>query len=404
MGLSAVTDDDRPDDTLLPDDAPGSVTVTTGGSAAVDRATTLIDAGDGSIVAGGITTGELEPGKKAGGNDIFLVRHRADRSVAWVRQIGSDGDDFLTAVTQDDAGALYAVGYTYGTMGTKAFGNADIMIAKYAADGTPLWIRQFGSDADDIAFSGTAIGPAIYIGGSTGGDLVPGNLPQQGDGFIMELDRDGTVLRSTLLGSTNADRVTALFAGGANTLYAAGETGGSLHGNNSFGNTDGFIANFDLSLSRRWTRQFGTPGADTVLAGAADATGIALAGMTFGSFDDEINEGNYDALLMLCDLNGDRLFSRQHGNDGPDFFNGVAFSPDGSIIAVGTAAGAVFTQPAAGGYEIIAVRYDRSGERLATLQQGSAEDDGAYAVTARDDGATLGGIFANDYFIMNIKW
>ncbi|HSA32329.1 MAG TPA: hypothetical protein P5077_01240 [bacterium] len=209
--------------------------------------------------------------------------------------------------------------------------------------------------------------------------------------------------------------MTALFPGGENTLYAAGATGGGLHGNGAYGNFDGFLCNYDLSFSRRWTRQFGTPEVDIILEGTANEANIALAGMTFGSFSHEINAGNYDALLLAFDLNGDRLFTRQHGNDGPDAFYGVSFLDDGTIVAAGTSYGPVFSQPATGGYEIIAVHYDLYGQRLQDLQYGTVGDDGAYALIAKDTGTTVTGAIrgrnsetlyngTSDYFIMDIKW
>ncbi len=380
------------------------VSLVTGGGAGIDRGTAILDAGDGAIVLGGVTDGELEPGKKKGGIDMFLARYEADRSRAWLRQIGSGGDDTLTAVARDAEGALYAVGHTYGALGGTAYGKADIAVAKFDADGAPIWIKQFGSAEEDRAFSAVAIGTTLYVGGSTTGKFLPGTVPQQEDGFIVEIDPDGNIVRSTLIGSEGVDRVTALFPGAADTLYAAGTTTGAIHGNGSFGNTDGFLANYDLSLERRWTRQVGTSEADMMITGVAGPENILLAGMTFGSFDDEINAGNYDALLLAFDLNGDRLFSRQHGNDGPDAFHGIAVAPDGSIVATGSSFGPVFSQPATGGYEIITVRYDRSGRLLDTLQYGSAGDDGAYAAVANGAGATLTGVVDMNYFLMDIKW
>lgn len=385
------------------------------GSAAVDRGTALIPAGDGSILIGGITEGELEPGKKGKGKDIFIARYDIIRMREWVRQIGSDADDILTAAVRDSAGAFYVVGYTYGTLGKVSFGKADIVIAKYGDDGTPVWIKQYGSDADDIAYAAVAIGDSIFIGGSIAGKFLSDKIPQQDDGFIIKLDLDGDIVGSTLLESSRMDRVTALFAGKENVLYAAGATNGALHDNSGYGNLDGFLCNYDLTLTRRWTRQFGTADADIIYAGTANGENIALAGMTFGSFDHEINAGNYDALLIVFDLNGNRFFSRQHGNDGMDAFYGAAFLSDGTVVAAGTSSGAVFTQPAAGGYELIAVRYDLYGERLRALQYGTAGDDGAYAITANGDTATLTGALSgwnsdirydgiSDYFIMDIKW
>lgn len=400
--LSSTDTADR-EDAALPDSDP-LLSFVTGGAAGLDRGAALIDAGGGAVIIGGATEGELEPGKKGGGADIFLARYDADRSLAWLRQIGSGADDILTAAARDAAGALYAVGHTYGALGGTAFGNADIFVARFDGAGAPVWIRQFGSAEEDRAFAAVAIGTALYVGGSTAGKWLPGPVPRQEEGFIVEIDPDGNIVRSTLIGGEGVDRVTALFPGATDTLYAAGTTTGAIHGNGSFGNTDGFLANYDLSLERRWTRQVGTSEADTMIAGVAGPENILLAGMTFGSFDDEINAGNYDALLLAFDLNGDRLFSRQHGNDGPDAFHGIAVAPDGSIIATGSSFGPVFSQPAAGGYEIIAVRYDRSGRLLDTLQYGSAGDDGAHAAVANGDGATLTGVIDMNYFLMDIKW
>lgn len=396
------------DDASLPDEDALAFTLTAGGGDAADRAAAVV-AAEGAVVLGGVTEGELEPGKKAGGKDIFLARYGADRERVWVRQIGSEADDILTAVARDEAGDIYAIGYTYGDLGGENRGKADIVVAKFTGAGEPVWVKQFGSVEEDTADAAVASGTTLYIGGATEGKLFPGDMPRGADGFIMALDRDGAILRSTLAGSDGEERVTALFAEGTDTLYAAGTTAGALHGNSNYGATDGFLCNYDLSLARRWTRQFGTAGADDILAGAAAGERIALGGRTFGSFDDEINEGNYDALLLLFDRNGDRLFARQHGNDGPDAFYGVAFMAGGSVVAAGASAGAVFTQPAAGGYETITVRYDVSGERTGALQYGTAGDDGVYGVAAEGEGAiltgTLGGsVGGADYFLMDIKW
>mgnify|MGYP001766382806 CR=1 FL=1 len=415
MDLSASG---APDETAV-DETPDSdrppFAIHTEGSSAADRGTALLPGGDGSILIGGITEGELEPGERGKGKDIFIARYDIIRSRQWVRQIGSDAEDILTAITPGDDGAFYLLGHTAGLLGEAAYGKSDIVIAKYGADGTRSWLKQYGSAEDDLAFAAAATGSSIYIGGSTRGKLVPGNLPQQEDGFIMELDPDGNIVRSTLVGSSRADRVTAIIPGDKETLYIAGTTDGGLHGNATYGNIDGFLANYDRSLAHRWTRQFGTTGADIVLAGAANGANIALAGMTFGSLDHEINAGNYDALLIVFDLNGNRFFSRQHGNDGFDAFYGAAFLADGTVVAAGTSLGAVFSQPAAGGYEIIAVHYDLYGQRRREFQYGTAGDDGVYALSATDDVTTLTGALSgrnsdipytgiSDYFIMDIKW
>jgi hypothetical protein len=66
-----------------------------------------------------------------GENDIFVLKFESGQPAPKVFQIGSWGDDHPAAITVDDAGNIYVVGYTTGQLGTQApKGRRDSFILK----------------------------------------------------------------------------------------------------------------------------------------------------------------------------------------------------------------------------------------------------------------------------------
>jgi hypothetical protein len=104
--------------------------------------------------------------------DIFLAKYDASGDVIWAHSAGSTGDDRGMDVSVDAAGNAYLAGYVHGNAdfsGTPlpSIGNADIIVAKYAPDGTFQWVQQAGGNSVDhangIAVDGTG---NCYVTGS----------------------------------------------------------------------------------------------------------------------------------------------------------------------------------------------------------------------------------------------
>ncbi|KAG6610602.1 putative transmembrane protein [Phytophthora cinnamomi] len=101
--------------------------------------------------------------------DMFVAQVKADGSLGWTRQWGTDQADaatFITVVNETDAdtGAttqyLYVAGYTWGYLdegghalnGFGQYGGRDVVLAKISLSGDKLWMRQFGTTANDFAY------------------------------------------------------------------------------------------------------------------------------------------------------------------------------------------------------------------------------------------------------------
>ncbi|MEY4531088.1 MAG: hypothetical protein RLZZ156_1809, partial [Deinococcota bacterium] len=90
----------------------------------------------------------------------------------WTRTIGSNTTDYPKGVAMNAAGTnVFISGYTAGAVdGLTFLGSNDIVIAKYSAAGTKLWVRQVGTSAyESTDGGGSTVGPSgdAYIAGLT---------------------------------------------------------------------------------------------------------------------------------------------------------------------------------------------------------------------------------------------
>ena len=79
--------------------------------------------------------------------DAFVVKYDAQGGLLWSKQFGSPDGDHVLAVAVDASRNVWVTGYFNGTVSfggapLTSAGNADIYIAKYAADGTHLWSKR----------------------------------------------------------------------------------------------------------------------------------------------------------------------------------------------------------------------------------------------------------------------
>ncbi len=121
----------------------------------------------GNVYATGRTAGNLGADSQ-GSSDAFVSKQAPDTGeVIWVQQLGTSSEDSSYAVEVDASGNVYMAGFTYGDLEGESAGGSDAFIAKYDADGTLLWVDQFGTPLNDFGF-GLAIGDSeIYFSGYT---------------------------------------------------------------------------------------------------------------------------------------------------------------------------------------------------------------------------------------------
>ncbi|MBT9392778.1 SBBP repeat-containing protein [Hymenobacter sp. NST-14] len=131
------------------------------GNAAVDAAGNLYEAGtfSGSTTVGGTTL------TSQGSTDGFLAKYASDGTVLWVRQLASPGADYAYAVALDAAGNAYLTGYFTGSVdlgnNLKLEGGTTtgrkLYCIRYSSQGQPEWVQQSTSANNNESARGTGI-------------------------------------------------------------------------------------------------------------------------------------------------------------------------------------------------------------------------------------------------------
>jgi hypothetical protein len=129
-----------------------------------------------NIIVTGYTFGAIGTAVNAGNlgsSDVFLFKFNPDGTILWSKQTGTDANDVGTGVAEDGYGNLYVTGYTSGAWaGHTNAGGDDLLLLKFDAAGNLLWTKQSGTALEDLSY-GVAVYAAnrIYLAGRTEGNL-----------------------------------------------------------------------------------------------------------------------------------------------------------------------------------------------------------------------------------------
>jgi hypothetical protein len=284
-----------------------------------------VDAAGTNVYVTGWTGDTVDPTS----GDIFLTQYSSAGVPNWTKTLAS------TTAAKDRAygvavngGNIYVAGFTNGVLagapgGTTNQGGADLFVALFdavAANTTPVWVRQLGTAATDVAFS---------------------------------------------------------VAADASGIYAAGSTGGGLDGHASAGLFDAFLVKYDTAGTKLWSSQFGTADDDDAFGITLDASGnVYITGDTFGVLPSApvgtVNQGLADLFLAKYSTSGVFSLVRQQGSDQSDYGNAVAFRNIGatpSLFVVGDTFGlmpgvnGLFSNadPTGNTMDFFLTRYDTTG-------------------------------------------
>jgi hypothetical protein len=214
--------------------------------------------------------------------------------------------------------------------------------------------------------------------------------PPFDNGFVATFDVNGKAGWTRELATAVTDRASAI-AVDASGVYVAGATQGTLPGQTSAGDSDGFLRKYGFDGTEGWTRQFGTPAGDEIVSMALDASGLYLAGTTIGDMAGQHNAGAVDAFVSKYDFNGKAVWTRQFGTPGYDDSLGIAVNAQGVYVA-GNTAGALPGQVSAGEYDAFVRKYDLSGRTVWTRQFGSNAHDEVLSVAVDASGVYAAGV------------
>lgn len=301
------------------------------------------------------------------------------QTLEWVRQFGTDSQDISYALAADALGNVYTSGETGGDLGSQNQGDLDRLLSKHDADGALLWHRQTGTiDTDSNCAVTVDTSGYAYTAGSVWGDPYAGGV----DVVVNQYSPQGGLVWSRQFGSASDDQPTGISSDGSASIYVTGYTFGSLAG--SHGGEDAFIRKYRTDGSTVWTLQFGSSDDDFAKGISADALGnVYVAGWTWGSLEGT-NAGGGDAFIRMYDSDGGVQWTRQFGTSSYEEALSVSADGLGNCYVVGRTGGDLEGTNAGQGDAFIRM-YDTNGNLRWTRQFGTSSDDQALSVSA--DGA-----------------
>ncbi len=307
-----------------------------------------------------------QPGLEKGG---YLARYDSNGQVLWAVSTGVvfDFELELFLTTMADGSFAFTGSFTdIVSVGGRTFqsgGNRDLFVARYNADGTPMWALQGKSEQNDIPRGiisdddgNTTVVLKTDSGMTLGRTQITPAEPMAGNICLASLTPDGQVAHSLIVASAQwGDRIFVPW-----DLVRLSDGGcivtGRMDDAANFGDTelfnlddasDMFFAKYTASGARQWIKQI-------PMTNNSNAEFTPLAPLTDGGFvfggafetgmrlDDIILEGgqNEDLFVARCDAVGKVLWAKQAGST--LFYDmDVATAPDGSGYLLGTLMGEV---------------------------------------------------------------
>jgi hypothetical protein len=319
----------------------------------------------------GLTYGDLDDNKNAGGSDAFLVRLAANGTKLWTTLLGTSADERGWGVAANPAG-VFVSGHTKGALSqTINQGGQDVFIARYDHHGARVWIEQFGGGSSDDC-SGVAVDDkVVYVAGQSNG------------AFLAGYDLNSTRLWFEKIGSTGSSTSVAV---SGNAVFVTGWTSEALGNNTQLGVTDIFVARYTTSGALTWVQQFGSTGADYARGIMVDSGAIFVTGSVAGPVGEYAYAGGQDVIVArLSAADGSITWARQVGTPEEDIGWAIAVG-SGSVVVTGSTGGALTGRGggSAGGTDVFVIQYTMEGLEVDRRQLGTKADDAGRGVAIHD--------------------
>jgi len=248
-------------------------------------------------------------------------------------------------------------------------------------------IQQLGSPGFDLTpTTATDTSGNVYIAGGTTGSLGSPSSGQHRDALAAKYDSNGNLLGTRQFGSPGgASTIAGIGTDGQDNSYLVGSTEGPLATPLQATAADAFITKYDSNGNQLWIQQFGK---DYLFQGnsiAVDNSGNAYAsGVDVSPFPQTIPgllNLNDAAWVAKYDTNGNRQWFTEIGD--PTAFNesyGNAVGKNNDVFATGWTLGNLGGQNA-GLYDAWIGKFDsNTGQSLWTRQLGTPDYDWSWSV------------------------
>jgi len=326
---------------------------------------------DGSVYVVGTTAGKLDGQTITGTTDAFLTKYSSSGEKQWTKLSGVSGvSTSARGLTVDSSGAIYIVGDTYGKLdGQTINGTRDSFVCKYTSDGAKLWTRLSGvSGVDTIGNAVSTAAPGnIFVTGYSKGNLDGQTLTGTYDAFVIKYDSSGAKQWTTLVGVAGSGTPgRGIAVDSYDNSYITGDANGNLDGIAKTGTTDAYITKLNSSGIKQWTKLIGAASVITRGNGIdLDLNGNSfITGYTSGSLNDQSVTGSEDGFVAKYNSTGVRQWTRMMGVSAQATRgNGVSTDPSGNCYVAGQTTGSLDGQTFTGESDACVIKFNAAGDK-----------------------------------------
>lgn len=333
------------------------------GGVGYDTVSSIATDASGNIVVVGETDGatiDLGGGllNGFGGFDLFVAKYSPGGVFLWGKRFGGTSADLPIAVAFDPSGSVLLAGHSsspsinLGGNALTGFGTYDIVVAKYASDGTHAWSKRLGGGSSDYSagIASDSAGNVLLSGHSFSSplDLGGGPLAALGDYdlLVAKFSPDGTHVWSKRFGGASADYAGGVVSDSSGNVLVTGwafsvtiDLGGGPLGR--IGSYDLIVAKYSQTGAHLWSRRVGGSASDMGRSIAADGAGnVMIVGSSASPTADFgggplSGYGGDDILLAKYSASGTHMWSKRFGGTAADQGLAGASGASGVVALVG---------------------------------------------------------------------
>ena len=298
------------------------------------------------------------------GDDAYIAKFDGDGNYIWKSSFIATFETDLRGLHYNN-GILYASGQFLGDLALESddtlfssSGREALLVLLNPSDGSIIDYRSWGSTGNDgFGELTTTNTNQILIGGyhtyelnfeSTSTDFIVYPTGTSINGFTLLLNSDLSVNAVHSITGTGIDYVGNVAVDANNGFYVSGYHGDStVFDSNtiieSIGVRQTFIIKYNPDLTINWMTSFGGKGVDFIediavrynqlwASGYVSDTVVTSTGDTLGMFS---SDSDFNGIIQLYDLNGNRLFNQVFGGNQQDRGISICIDSEQSIYMAG---------------------------------------------------------------------
>ncbi|QNF32127.1 T9SS type A sorting domain-containing protein [Adhaeribacter swui] len=382
------------------------------GNSKNDNFTQIIKTGDNGYLLGGYSEPANSneptiPGR--GGLDYWVVKTDASGKEEWRKRFGGPENDYLNSIMQTpDGGYLLGGSSESGVGGDKSGvsrGDRDFWVIKISRNGTKEWDRTFGgSGFEDLRQIRQFASGNYVLGGysiSSAGDDKSEDSRGGYDYWVVILNPRGNKIADYSFGGNAHDYLQDVLVNPDGSLLLGGTSVSGLSGDKSQlsqGGADYWIVKVSPDGQRLWDKCYGSSEQDHLSALAAMGDTYILAGYSNSPVKGnktQNSQGGNDFWVIKINNQGQQLWDKTYGGNGPDELRSIAVTTTGSLLLGGTSAsetGGDKSENSQGSTDYWLIKTNSAGAKQWDKRfGGSGPDELRTIVQANDDSYLLAG-------------